>query len=161
MFPSWYPKESSSLPVTEHVLVVVKPWQSKSYSECQRDLKSFAQIRGVPLDVPWSKLSKRHRRWVLEGEGSWDDGLWYGVRRFFKWLETKSYKMHIRVLLSKYRTYRTCPDCHGARLKPESLLWRLGENVKGQETDSGLSVHELMLLPIDRCFLFFESLLFQ
>ena len=63
---------------------------------------------------------------MLEGEGDWDDGVWYGVRRFFEWLETKSYKMHIRVLLSRYRAYNECPAVRGARLKPEALLWRLG-----------------------------------
>jgi excinuclease ABC subunit A len=51
---------------------------------------------------------------------------WYGVRHFFDWLESKAYKMHIRVLLSRYRSYTECPACHGARLKPDALLWRLG-----------------------------------
>ena len=76
--------------------------------------------------MPWSELSEEHRQWVLEGEGSWEDKLWYGVRRFFAWLETKAYKMHIRVLLSKYRAYTPCDACDGARLKTDALLWRLG-----------------------------------
>ena len=54
------------------------------------------------------------------------DGLWYGVKGFFDWLETKTYKMHVRVLLSRYRSYDVCPACRGARLKPEPLLWRIG-----------------------------------
>jgi len=58
--------------------------------------------------------------------------VWYGAKRFFAWLETKSYKMHIRVLLSKYRSYTPCADCGGARLKPEALLWRLGAPGDGQ-----------------------------
>ena len=70
-----------------------------------------------------------------------DEERWYGVRRFFAWLETKAYKMHIRVLLSRYRSYTECAACGGARLKPEALLWRLGQ--------PGLNIHELMLLPID------------
>ena len=86
----------------------------------------FARKRGVPLDTPWRELSAEHRKWVLEGEGSWEDKLWYGVRRFFAWLETKAYKMHIRVLLSKYRAYTPCTACGGARLKTDALLWRLG-----------------------------------
>ena len=65
------------------------------------------------------------RQWVTEGEGNWNKKVWYGIDRFFKWLESKAYKMHIRVLLSKYRSYTECPDCHGARLKPDALLWRL------------------------------------
>ena len=59
---------------------------------------------------------------------NWDSSwprYWYGVRHFFDWLETKAYKMHIRVLLSRYRSYTECPACHGARLKPDALLWRL------------------------------------
>jgi excinuclease ABC subunit A len=63
---------------------------------------------------------------VLEGEGSWEDKLWYGVRPLLRWLETKAYKMHIRVLLSKYRAYTPCTQCGGARLKTDALLWRLG-----------------------------------
>ena len=63
---------------------------------------------------------------MLAGEGDWDEDVWYGVQRFFDWLETKSYKMHIRVLLSKYRSYTQCPDCKGARLKPEALATRIG-----------------------------------
>jgi excinuclease ABC subunit A len=61
--------------------------------------------------------------------GKWNQH-WFGVKRFFDYLETKAYKMHIRVLLSKYRSYTPCPDCGGARLKTESLLWRLGSKAQ-------------------------------
>jgi excinuclease ABC subunit A len=141
----------------------VRPWQTESYRECQDDLVRFARKRGVPLDTPWRELSAEHRKWVLEGEGSWEDKVWYGVRRFFAWLETKAYKMHIRVLLSKYRAYTPCTACGGARLKSEALLWRLGTQqevaaVLSDATRAGVSVHELMLLPIERCAVFFERL---
>ncbi len=157
----------------------VKPWQTESYIECQGDLMRFAKKRGVPSAVPWRELSAKHRRWVLEGEGEWEDGVWYGVSRFFQWLETKAYKMHIRVLLSKYRAYTPCPACHGARLKPEPLLWRLGskddaDRVLAREgrfrpadikLDAklfsvlpGLNIHDVMCLPIDRCYEFFQRL---
>ena len=72
---------------------------------------------------------------MLEGEPEWVSwrkswpGVWYGVRRFFKWLESKAYKMHIRVLLSKYRAYTECLACLGTRLKPEALLWKLDGQV--------------------------------
>jgi len=155
----------------------VKPWQTESYRGCQRDLMRFAAKRGIPTDVPWRRLGKRRQRWVIEGEGDWEDGVWYGVRRFFEWLETKSYRMHIRVLLSRYRAYDACPDCRGARLRPDSLLWRLGS---GADADAvlpaaarfrppgarlsadrlaalpGLTVHDVMLLPLARCRGFFE-----
>ena len=129
----------------------VRPWQSKSYSECQDDLMRMARRRKVPTDVPWEALTEAQRDWVLLGEGRWEDGKWYGVQRFFDWLETKAYRMHIRVLLSKYRAYRPCHACGGARLKPEALLWRVGDG-------DGLTLHDIVLLPIGRCCAFFETL---
>jgi excinuclease ABC subunit A len=157
----------------------VKPWQTASYGECQRDLLAFARRRGVPTNRAWRDLAERHRRWVMDGEGSWDDGKWYGVHRFFDWLETKSYRMHIRVLLSKYRAYHRCPDCAGARLRREALDWRLGTlgeadrvvareqrlrpgggtgEADGMAAVPGLTIHDLMLAPIDGAHAFFEQL---
>jgi excinuclease ABC subunit A len=132
----------------------VRPWQSPSFRECQDDLEKYAKKRGIPLDVPFRELSDAHRSWVLEGEPEWVSwrkswpGTWYGVRRFFKWLESKAYKMHIRVLLSKYRAYTECEACHGTRLKPDALLWKL----------DGKSMHELMLLPVSGVQEFFANL---
>lgn len=153
----------------------VKPWQSDSYRECQDDLVRFARKRRIPIDMPWRDLTQEQRRWVIEGEGSWEDDLWYGAERFFRWLETKSYKMHIRVLLSKYRAYTPCPDCQGARLTLHALLWRLGThtdadqalpaNERFQPANAnsvgalpGLTIHDVMLLPIERCYAFFRHL---
>ncbi len=163
----------------------IKPWQTQSYRECQEDLVRFARKRGVPVNVPWGQMEEAHRRWVLEGDPGWVSWeaswprAWYGVRRFFDWLETKSYKMHIRVLLSKYRAYTPCPACGGARLKPEALLWRLGSHeaadrvierarrLRPPETRfsddaflalPGLTLHDVALLPIERCLDFFRHL---
>ncbi len=140
----------------------VRPWQTPSFRECQDDLVKFARRRGVPLDVPWRELTEEQRRWVIDGEGDWDDGVWYGAKRFFAWLEGRAYKMHIRVLLSKYRSYTACEACGGARLKPEALLWRLGAGPATDELPGadprGLAIHELMLLPIDRAAAFFGAL---
>ncbi|MEN3113406.1 excinuclease ABC subunit UvrA [Uliginosibacterium paludis] len=117
----------------------VKPWQSESYSECQTDLMKMCRLRGVATDVAWRDLPAEHRHWVMEGEPefkSWERSwpkYWYGVRRFFDWLETKAYKMHIRVLLSRYRAYTDCPACAGARLKTDSLLWRVGSKAEADE----------------------------
>jgi excinuclease ABC subunit A len=132
----------------------VRPWQSPAWSECQDDLEKYAKKRGVPLDVPFRELSEKHRVWVLEGEPEWVSwrkswpGTWYGVARFFRWLETKAYKMHVRVLLSRYRAYTPCAACGGARLKPEALLWRM----------EGLNVHDMMLMPVERLRAFFDAL---
>ena len=128
----------------------IKPWQTESNKECQADLLKFARKRDIPIDTPWRDLTSAQRAWVLDGEGEWKRNVWYGVKRFFAWLETKAYKMHIRVLLSRYRSYTECGACGGARLKPEALLWRLG--------DPGLNIRELMLLPIDRSREFFATL---
>ncbi len=142
----------------------IKPWQTDSYRECQEDLLRFAGTRGIPVDVPWRALAEEHRRWVIEGEGSWGDGLWYGCRRFFDWLESKAYKMHIRVLLSRYRAYDSCPQCAGARLQPEALAWRLGtwedaaRVLPAPPILPGMNLHQLLLLPIERCHLFFAHL---
>ncbi|MBC8027673.1 MAG: excinuclease ABC subunit UvrA, partial [Steroidobacteraceae bacterium] len=126
----------------------VKPWQTKSYKECQDDLEKFAKKRDIPMDTPWYALTDAQKKWVIEGEGKWEKKVWYGAKRFFEWLETKSYKMHVRVLLSRYRAYTPCTTCSGSRLKPDALLWRVG----------GRNVHELVLLPLDRARTFFETL---
>lgn len=124
----------------------VKPWQTKAFAECQRDLLHMAAQYGVPTDVPLHQLSAEHRRWLLEGDPHWQSwkkswpAKWYGIRHFFDWLESKAYKMHIRVLLSRYRGYHVCPDCHGSRLKAGALNWRLGA--------ARLSITELMALPL-------------
>jgi excinuclease ABC subunit A len=157
----------------------IRPWQSESYRECQDDLIKYARKRGVPVDVPWRELTAEQRRWVIDGEGSWEKRVWYGARRYFAWLETRAYKMHIRVLLSKYRSYTPCESCHGARLKDEALLWRLGDagaaaqvlapaarfrpaNAHWGEavhaTLPGLCLHDVMLLPIERVQRFFSAL---
>jgi excinuclease ABC subunit A len=129
----------------------IKPWQTESNKECQRDLLRFARKRGIRVDTPWNELTAAERAWVIDGEGEWKKNVWYGLRRFFAWLETKAYKMHIRVLLSRYRSYTECTACGGARLKPDSLLWRIGPG-------RGLNIRELMLLPLDECERFVASL---
>lgn len=142
----------------------IKPFQSKSYEICQQELMEYAESRSIRTDTPWKDLSPEEKEWVIRGEGDWDEGVWYGTERFFKWLESKSYKMHLRVLLSKYRIYHSCPACHGARLKPESLLWRLGGEKDSERflpegpNPPGLNIHELMQLPLEETARFFSSL---
>jgi excinuclease ABC subunit A len=126
----------------------VKPWQTKSYKECQDDLVKFANKRDIPLDTPWYALTDTQKKWVIEGEGKWEKKVWYGAKRFFEWLETKAYKMHVRVLLSRYRAYTPCTACGGSRLKPDALLWRI----------EGRNIHDLMLLSLDKCRAFFATL---
>ena len=94
----------------------IKPWQTESYKECQSDLLKFARKREVPIDTPWRDLTDAQRAWVIEGEGEWTKNVWYGVRRFFAWLETSL--QDIRVLLSRHCSYRV--RRRGSRLKPDA-----------------------------------------
>ncbi|HJS37069.1 MAG TPA: excinuclease ABC subunit A, partial [Burkholderiales bacterium] len=132
----------------------IRPWQTPSFKECQDDLAKYAKKRGMPMDLPWREMKPEQRAWVLEGDDGWVSwkkswpGKWYGVGRFFKWLESKAYKMHIRVLLSKYRAYTECAACGGARLKPDAMLWKI----------EGRTIRDLMLLPVSDVQRFFDSL---
>ncbi len=111
----------------------VRPWMTGTGAECQIDLLKACRKHRVPTDVPFLELSDDHQRWVIEGDpgyipddpaNSWPKK-WYGVKGYFRWLESKAYKMHVRVLLSRYRAYTLCGTCDGKRLKPEALLYRV------------------------------------
>jgi excinuclease ABC subunit A len=157
----------------------VKPFQSESYKKCQSDLLRHAHDEGISTQTPWAELSETDRRWVIDGVGSRRSKKWYGVKKYFDWLETKAYRMHIRVLLSRYRSYEPCATCHGARLIPEALDWRLGtpaladalscveQRLAPHHSDidvvdvarlPGLHVHDLMALPVSSLTQFFEEL---
>ena len=160
----------------------IKVFQTPAWKECQDDMMRHAEAAGIPRDTPWAKLTDEQRHWVKNGSPQWNgkwNQHWYGVDRFFEYLESKAYKMHIRVLLSKYRSYTECPTCHGARLKTDSLLWRIGTKAQADavlpapkrylpqgvkwsraqlEALQGLCLHDLMLMPLDRLRTFFASL---
>jgi excinuclease ABC subunit A len=158
----------------------IKTLQTPAWQENQDDLMRHAEAAGIPRDTPWDKLTKAQQDWVIQGSPEWKgrwNHQWYGVKRFFEYLESKAYKMHIRVLLSKYRSYTECPSCQGARLKTESLLWRIGSHSDADgvlpvekrfmpagvkwtraqlEALPGLSLHDMMIMPLDRLRLFFD-----
>ncbi|MDT9000617.1 excinuclease ABC subunit A [Paucibacter sp. APW11] len=166
---------------------VIKPMQTPAWKECQDDLIKYAGEAGIPRDTAWSQLSQAQRDWVVNGSPNWNgkwNQQWYGVRRFFEYLESKAYKMHIRVLLSKYRSYTPCGVCQGARLKTEALLWRVGSRaladtvLQGDEHGSyqrfmpagvawrreqldalpGLNLQDMMQLPLHRLRRFMDEL---
>jgi excinuclease ABC subunit A len=160
----------------------IKTLQTPAWQENQDDLMRHAEAAGIPRDTAWDKLTKAQQDWVINGSPEWKgrwNQQWYGVKRFFEYLESKAYKMHIRVLLSKYRSYTECPSCQGARLKTESLLWRIGSHSDADgvlpvekrfmpagvkwtraqlEALPGLSLHDMMIMPLDRLRLFFDRL---
>lgn len=126
----------------------VKPWQVGHGLRSQLDLMRAARRDSVPTDVPFGRLSAAHQKWVIfgapnYGKDRWPKA-WYGVKGYFDWLESKAYKMHLRVMLARYRTQRECPACNGARFKPEVLQFR----VECGTRNSGLTLPEFYALPI-------------
>jgi excinuclease ABC subunit A len=118
----------------------IKPFQGDRGEECQRDLIRNCKERGIDINDPWEDLDEDTRDWIYYGdrrtttpedlEDLWQSGGWYGVKGFFDWLETKAYKMHVRVFLSRYRSYTTCDACRGKRLQPEALCFKIeGKNL--------------------------------
>ncbi|SPE62902.1 UvrABC system protein A [Verrucomicrobia bacterium] len=111
---------------------VVKPWLSGTGAESQDDLMRVCRHFEIPTNVPFENLPKKWQDFVIEGEPgygkdeehSWPRA-WYGVEGYFRWLESRAYKMHVRVLLSRYRAYTPCPQCHGQRFQPDTLLYRV------------------------------------
>ena len=122
----------------------IKPWGNwaKHHMEFE-DLLGFCKGNNIPTDIPFNDLQGSQKEAIFEGNEAF-----YGVRGFFRWLETKKYKMHVRVFLSRYRTYKVCPDCNGTRFKEEALLYYIG----------GLNIGQVYSLTIEQVSNFFKSL---
>ena len=140
---------------------VVKPWQTGHGVECQQDLMRMCRELEIPTNIPFEKLPKRWQALVIEGEPDYGKDeehewprAWYGVKGYFRWLESKAYKMHVRVLLSRYRAYTMCPDCRGARLQPEALLYRAATGDRA----SSISLADFYQLPLRDSLAFIEAL---
>jgi excinuclease ABC subunit A len=93
----------------------IAPWTTTKYRPHHGEMLRAAKIAGVPTDTPWYDLTSEQQRFIEDGSGSFP-----GIRGFFDALEQKKYKLHVRVFLSKYRGYATCPDCRGQRLRAEA-----------------------------------------
>jgi excinuclease ABC subunit A len=122
-------------PTRSLVQGAIAAWNTPAYEDLYDELHRAAKKRGVPLDVPWQDLDYDHRAWVWSGRGDFCN-----LDDFFGWLENRVYKVHVRVLLARYRSYETCPDCAGTRLKPEARAVRL----------EGRTLPELAALSIER-----------
>ncbi len=95
----------------------IEPWTKPRYKQLAMDMRRFARAKGIPFDVPFRELTAAQRNAILDGDKKED---FPGVKGFFGWLERKKYKLHVRVFLSRYRGYATCPDCRGTRLRAEA-----------------------------------------
>src|ERR1700675_1706376 len=107
----------------------IEPWTKPKYRTLFTELKRFARQAGIPLDVPWYELDAEQQKLVVDGNSD-GDGTFGGVRGFFKHLERKKYKLHVRVFLSRYRGYSLCSACGGTRLRVEARQVKIdGKNI--------------------------------
>jgi excinuclease ABC subunit A len=107
----------------------IAPWSTPAYAHELKELVALAPDYGIPLDVPFRQLSEEHRNLILHGV---TDRKFGGLEGFFAWLERRKYKMHIRVFLSRWRSFRPCPACGGTRLRPEALAAQIGGKTIGE-----------------------------
>jgi excinuclease ABC subunit A len=103
----------------------IDPWNRPKYRPWFTELRKHAEALRIPMDMPWRDLPEPAREIVLRGKGAFA-----GVFGFFAQMEKKKYKLHVRVMLSKYRGYAECPDCRGQRLRAEARSVRInGQNI--------------------------------
>ena len=121
----------------------IDPWNRPKYRSWFTELKKQASALGVPMDVPWREMREGAREIVLRGNGKFE-----GVHGFFAQMERKKYKLHVRVMLSKYRGYAECPECRGQRLRAEARAVRI----------NGLNICQAAALTIAKAKDFFASL---
>jgi excinuclease ABC subunit A len=112
---------------------VVRVFRGNEFGNSQKDLLRACAREEIDISVPFEELPKADQEFVISGEkrsgeyteDDYENDRWYGVRGFFRWLESQVYKMHMRVLLSRYRAYTTCPSCNGGRFQPEALNYKV------------------------------------
>lgn len=121
----------------------IEPWTKPQHEWAMSELKQFCRSEKISMSVPFIQLPREDQQAIIEGRGEWA-----GVRGFFEWMETKKYKLHVRVFLSKYRGYTLCPDCGGGRLRQEARDVKVG----------GRTVPEVCSLSIKESDAFFASL---
>ncbi len=139
----------------------VRVFRGEEMGESQKDLLRACAREEIDVHLPFEELPKHDQDFVINGEKGageyseedYETDRWYGVRGFFKWLESKTYKMHVRVLLSRYRAYTSCPSCRSGRFQPETLNYRL---VTGD--DVAFTLPEFAALPITQAREFLTSL---
>jgi excinuclease ABC subunit A len=123
----------------------IEPWTKPRYRVLMQEARKWARAQGIPTNVPWRQLTAEQRRLILEGDPA---NKYDGVKGFFNWLERKKYKLHVRVFLSRYRGYATCPECGGTRLRAEARAVRI----------TGHSITDLCKLTVKEARKFFAEL---
>jgi excinuclease ABC subunit A len=123
----------------------IHPWTKPRYRQLALEMRRFARSKGIPFEVPFRELTAAQRDAIIEGDRK---EKYDGVQGFFGLLERKKYKLHVRVFLSRYRGYATCPDCRGTRLRAEARAVRIG----------GRSITEVCQMTVKQARPFFESL---
>ncbi len=121
----------------------IEPWTKPQHEWAQDELRQFCKSEKISMTAPFTQLTRTEQKAIVEGKKEWG-----GVRGFFDWLETKKYKLHVRVFLSKYRGYTLCPDCGGDRLRQEARDVKVG----------GRTLPEVCSLSIRDAAVFFDSL---
>ncbi len=124
-------------------------WAGSKFSEYNRELIAIAKEAGVRVDVPFSSLTEHERGIVWGGYGRY-----VGITGFFTELEQQTYKLHYRVMLSRFRGYTTCPKCHGSRLRPASMNVRIGST----DGPSDKTIHDIVRMTTREARRFFEEL---
>jgi len=124
----------------------IEPWTKPVSKGTMKEMLKAAKAKGIPLDVPFGRLTPEQKKFIMDGEGDW-----YGVKGFFEWLQTKKYKVQVRVFLSRYRKYIACPACLQTRLNPQALSVRVG----------GMSIGELVRLTVQEAQSFLAGLVLQ
>ncbi|HEY6205627.1 MAG TPA: excinuclease ABC subunit UvrA [Chthoniobacterales bacterium] len=152
----------------------VRVFRGQEFGESQKDLLRACAREEIDINISFEELPKADQQFVIEGEKSvvaarergenygdddYDNDRWYGVRGFFRWAESQVYKMHMRVLLSRYRSYTTCPRCHGGRFQPDALNYKISvaavsdRHIKSSDAHRGplhLALPDFQALSISR-----------
>ncbi len=125
----------------------VKPWNTKATEYERGELLALCKRHKIAVSTPFEELPPEQQALVVDGEGK-GKGKFFGIRKWFRWLEGRTYKMHVRVLLARYRSYRVCEACDGGRLKPDASIYKIG----------GRSVVEVQRLSVAAAARFFDDL---
>jgi excinuclease ABC subunit A len=123
----------------------IEPWTKPRYRQLALEMRKFAKTKNIPVDVAYRDLTAAQRNAIVDGDKK--EG-YEGVKGFFHWLERKKYKLHVRVFLSRYRGYATCPDCHGTRLRAEARAVKI----------AGRSITEVCQMTVKDARPFFDGL---